>query len=324
MSGYFRSIDVRLWGDLKVRSLGSHAKLLFLYAIAAPTSHPCGAFFLPVQKTARDCGFGSDDDVFAAAMAQLVASGLVVWDDSNELIFVRSMHRLQGRGPLYDRGAIRHVESLPEGSPVIAAFAQSTGLMVAPKPLAEGVSEPLSDRVCDRGSTSFSLVRGEEEEEEEQEEDKEEEEEEERLGAGGAPAASVVASEPTVRPSGPNDGADALADLWGEICPSLPQPRRPLSKVARKKLSAAVHAQPDRNAWVAVFTMVADSDFLSGRTDRKAGHETWECDLWWILSPMNREKVESGRYRNKGKGASARADRVANIMLPRVENDDPF
>jgi DNA-binding Lrp family transcriptional regulator len=109
-----------------------------------------------------------------------------------------------------------------------------------------------------------------------------------------------------------------LLDLFAELVPELPQPRRELwssSKGAdamRQRwkwlLSATRSTNGQRYATTAdegldwfrrFFEQVAESDFLTGRSGAWAG-----CDLTWLMGKDNFAKVVQGNYINKTREAA--------------------
>lgn len=94
---------------------------------------------------------------------------------------------------------------------------------------------------------------------------------------------------------------EELAELWMELCPSLP-PRRPYSLIMDKGKAPAryKHAlrqlkiHPEKSFWVFIFKAVEESDYLSGRNG------VWSsCGFDWVLKPSSLTKIYEGTYANK-------------------------
>ena len=113
---------------------------------------------------------------------------------------------------------------------------------------------------------------------------------------------------------------DRVFDAFDEALPMLPQPRRSLfvdgdNAIAMRKrwewVMVAKHEKGDRKGerlavtvdegmeWFSnYFAYVAESDFLTGRNGRFTA-----CDLGWLVSAENFEKVLSGKYHGEQREA---------------------
>ena len=150
--------------------------------------------------------------------------------------------------------------------------------------------------------------------EQEQEQDKEE------------ANASLSASPQQTEPDEPDDGVppcplDPLIDLYEAALPVLPTVRRSLfakganGKALRARwrwVMTAKHERGERKgeriattvdegkAWFGrYFDYVAESDFLSGRSGKFQA-----CDLGWLVTAANFEKVLSGKYHHEQREAA--------------------
>lgn len=99
----YRTIDARFWSDPKVRKLPSGAKLLFLYLITNPHSHPSGIYHLPMAVVATETGLSKND--LRIALDTLSGSILTKFDPETELFWVVNMYRYQCRGGKLIRSA---------------------------------------------------------------------------------------------------------------------------------------------------------------------------------------------------------------------------
>lgn len=118
----FRRIDVRLWNDPKVRPLPPESKLVFLYLITTPQGHVSGVYFFSLTHAARDLGL--ETEAVWAALAACEKAGLIVFDMKNEVVFVRSMLKLQGSGDKVKICARSHAETFPQESRCVHALAE--------------------------------------------------------------------------------------------------------------------------------------------------------------------------------------------------------
>ena len=138
--------------------------------------------------------------------------------------------------------------------------------------------------------------------------------------------ASLSASPQQTEPDEPEDGVppcpfDSLIDSYEAALPVLPTVRRSLfakganGKALRARwrwVMTAKHERGERKgerlaitaedglAWFSrYFEYVADSDFLSGRSGKFQA-----CDLGWLVTAANFEKVLSGKYHHEQREAA--------------------
>lgn len=93
-----------------------------------------------------------------------------------------------------------------------------------------------------------------------------------------------------------------FAPRWNAI-PGV-KPVRSLTGSLKDRLRRAWRDHPDQGWWSALFTTVAASDFLCGRTARP-----FHATLEWVLRPHNLDKVLAGDYDNRA-NPQARPERV--------------
>lgn len=87
-----------------------------------------------------------------------------------------------------------------------------------------------------------------------------------------------------------------ITELWGEICPHLPQPVK-LSPARKAHIKARwMDELPDLDAWRECFSIVARSPFLSGRTSPPPGRKPFAATLDWVAKQENLLKIYEGRY----------------------------
>lgn len=68
------------------------------------------------------------------------------------------------------------------------------------------------------------------------------------------------------------------------------------SSARKKNLRARVKAEGAKTV-LAVFDMVSDSDWLSGRSG------DWQADFDWVIKPANFQKIVEGKYKNRQQAA---------------------
>lgn len=100
---------------------------------------------------------------------------------------------------------------------------------------------------------------------------------------------------------------DGLATLWGEICPTLAQPARPLSEGIREGLRKALKRQKHRD-WRATFGRIAASPKLLGQ------EYDWCCPgILWAVGPKNLAALDAGQHDPKNNAARGKANGSGRI-----------
>lgn len=89
-----------------------------------------------------------------------------------------------------------------------------------------------------------------------------------------------------------NFNYQAVVNAFNSICVSLPKIKK-LTDTRKKKIKNLQHHLGDVSI-EDYFTMIEQSDFLTGRTGK------WgNCNFDWILNPTNLTKIIEGNYANK-------------------------
>lgn len=134
----------------------------------------------------------------------------------------------------------------------------------------------------------------------------------------GRTAATQTTTEPSSEPSvgrSPASSAmklscpvDEIRHLYSTTLPSLPAvkvwtPRRQSATKARWDDMASTRSWKTTAEGVAwfqrFFEAVSASDFLMGRSERKAGHEGWRCDFDFLMTQAKFIGVIEGKYANR-------------------------
>ena len=92
----YRTIDGAFWRDPDIRSLSVTDRYLFLYLITCPHSHASGVFYLPLVTLVHETGLSITGA--KRVIDTLSKEHLAFFDDQNEVFFVKSMFKYQGRG----------------------------------------------------------------------------------------------------------------------------------------------------------------------------------------------------------------------------------
>jgi hypothetical protein len=118
----YRHIERNIWSDERIRPLSRNAKLLWVYLFANPQDHYTGIYSLSVAMASDYLGITTGAVV--EALAELHGAGLIGWDGTARVVFVRGMFRHQCSakpGNKFANGAVRWLKSLPK-SPLVDAF----------------------------------------------------------------------------------------------------------------------------------------------------------------------------------------------------------
>jgi hypothetical protein len=103
----YRTVDASTWNDKRVEKLNSNGKLLFLYLITNPHTHVSGIYCLPKLYIQHETGLSRRK--IDTLLHTLSGLGLARYDDENEVVWVSSMLRYQGKGEKNHRSAAKHV-----------------------------------------------------------------------------------------------------------------------------------------------------------------------------------------------------------------------
>ncbi len=101
-------------------------------------------------------------------------------------------------------------------------------------------------------------------------------------------------------PKGERVNYKAVAELFNEICPSLPKVRD-LTDQRRRAIKARIMEGNTAEDFREVFAKVQASSFLTGKNGG------WKCGFDWILKPSNWQKIREGNYDNEARKASNQA-----------------
>ena len=297
----YGKVYATFWSSQTTHSLSDDGKLLALYLMTCSHNTIAGVFRLPDGYVAEDIGW--EQARVQQGFAELLAKGFANRCETTKWVWV-----------------VKHLEwnkpENPNQRKSAAKIAQSVPCECAWKPVfmrvcAEslGIESPKTAN----GSATVPQPLLNQEQEQEQEQDREE-----------AKASLSASSQPTDETES-DDGVPPcpfgdLIDLYETSLPALATVRRSLfAKGANGKsmkarwrwVMTAKHERGERQgerlattaaegkAWFArYFDYVADSDFLSGRSGKFQA-----CDLGWLVTAANFEKVLSGKYHHEQREA---------------------
>ena len=82
-----------------------------------------------------------------------------------------------------------------------------------------------------------------------------------------------------------------ILDLWQDLCPTLPK----ALKLTPARRAAISKRQKEKVDFAALFRLVSQSDFLSGRV---SGERPFKATFDWVLKPTNLQKIIEGNFNN--------------------------
>lgn len=89
----YRSVEPKIWQDVKFHKLNKDCKLLFLYLITNPHSHYSGIYHLPLEYIEYETGISTKEIV--SAIANLSVFPIVKYDTDNSIVWVVKMAKYQ-------------------------------------------------------------------------------------------------------------------------------------------------------------------------------------------------------------------------------------
>ena len=301
-------VSPRFWIGATGKELrgNAHAQVLALYLMTSPHANMIGVFHCPLIYMAHETGLGMEGA--SKALQSLIEAKFCTYEESSETVFVHRMAAFQIGDHLSEqdkrcKGVEREWNNIPSRHLQQAFFAIYSVAFHLPKQSKKA-----------RGTEAPSKPPRSQEQEQDQEQDKEE------------ASASLSASPQQTEPDEPEDGVPpcpfgSLIDSYEAALPVLPTVRRSLfakganGKALRARwrwVMTAKHERGERKgerlattaedgrAWFQrYFDYVADSDFLSGRNGKFQS-----CDLGWLVTAANFEKVLSGKYHHEQREAA--------------------
>lgn len=90
---------------------------------------------------------------------------------------------------------------------------------------------------------------------------------------------------------------DEIIDLYHETLPMCPRVRK-WTPARMQAMRARWRENPDLEYWRNFFVYVAESDFLTGKSDRRQGSTgpPFLADLEWLINSSNHTKTVEGKY----------------------------
>lgn len=297
-----------------IRKLGAEAQVVALYLLSNPHATMLGLYYLPFGFLAHETGIPVE--AASRAIQELTVVGFCDYDHDAEVVWVKEMARFQ-IGDQLDaadkrcKGIAKEYANLP-GNRFLGAFfdryaaafhlplrrdAQGAIQQAPPKPHtspSEAPSEPHRSQ------------------EQETEHDPEQDLPSPSLRSGEGVAGGAVDPPPAAGPKNPtvpDCPHEEIIALYHEVLPSNPQVRE-WNATRRSYLRSRWREKARPNGvtqgyttvdgglawWREFFAYVAESPFLTGRTNGRDGRPPFVADLEWLVKPSNFAKVIEGKY----------------------------
>ena len=293
----YRKIEVRTWSDEKFRELSAippSGQGLWFFLLTGPhTTAIPGLFRAGRAAMAEELGW--EQEAFDEAFLEVSAQGMAKADFKAKLVWLpKAIQHNKPESPNVVRGWRVELDLLPEcdlkrqaiegirealevaGSSYVEAFdevvsaKQKAPAKATPKPSAKPSQKTMANQ--------------------EQEQEQEEE-----------PNGSVGKADPL-----PRCDTQSVVDLYHEVLPELPAVRL-MSDGRRKAIASlwkfvltckrsdgaprATNAAEAMNWIRGYFARARENDFLMGRGSKGTGHESWQCDLDFLLSEKGKKHV---------------------------------
>lgn len=265
-----------------LRRVSLAARAVFLEAFGAELGSKTGLVEIRPNLIAAESEGVLTRLAVERALDELVAAGLVVWSHPERMAYhLGHLIRHGATNPKHAAGWRSQLLAMPECSARDAAVSELDGI-----PYRKGI-----DRV------SIGYRHGNQQE---QEQEQEQNGNSTPLPTVAAPIGATAPSKaPKEKTTQPDPTANLIA-LYHEACPSLARSQG--KPVTLKACAAAIRRESDLAAWKERFRRAELSDFLTGRS---GNDRPFKADLLWILNPTNAEKIDAGRYDNRGKPGMA-------------------
>lgn len=108
----YKPIDERFWKDQKVKRLSKDGYLLFLYLLTSPHTHFSGMSEMTLDYVNIDTPMTPQES--KAAFKELIALGIIEYDEANGIVWIRNMHKYQVKSDQQRKGAQNHLNALPK------------------------------------------------------------------------------------------------------------------------------------------------------------------------------------------------------------------
>lgn len=286
--GFYRNVDMRMWGDAKFRRLSKpqpNAQTLWTYLLTGSETGPVPGFIVAGAAGLAEA-LGWDVKPFRERFQELSENGMANADwDARFVWLPNAINHNPPANPNVVKSWLPYLDGIPECDLKNRAIGRLWLHLKArgesfTKPFVERYGEPLLQR----------YAKQDQEREEDQERDQEEERESESPPADAGPPL----------PIGTNPKLLQLA--WNEHAhPDLPR-WRDMTERRRKAAQARLRERPieGETGWVAVIAKLSASAFCRGGNPRG-----WKATPDFLLQPDTATKALEGQYDGRHRTADA-------------------
>lgn len=265
------------WSSGTTSSLSTDGKLMALYLMTCSHSTIAGVFRLPDGYIAEDLGW--DSGRVAEGFAELFDKGFAKRCGTTKWVWIcKHLEWNKPENPNQRKSAAKIALSVPDECAWKQDFMRDSAEVLAIEP-------PKSDNPSETVGEPFFNQ-------------KQKQEQKDIYVA----SETLPTDEPAAHPGGgglPAVDTSLIVDLYHEVLPELPRVRvltdarrRALAKRWRWLFTSrrddgsmrATTRQEAQDWFREFFDRARDSDWLMGRGARAKGHESWQCDLDFLLS----------------------------------------
>lgn len=281
----YGKVQTAFWTSADIQSLSDDAKMLALYLLSSPHTNQIGCFRLPDGYAAEDLKWGTER--VTKGFQELSTNGFATRDEASKWVVIHKFTRWNEiENPNQAKAAVKLFEQVPDTCPV--------------KPMLARALRDFSPRFPAEVWKPFeTLSEGLEEQFRNQEHEHEQEHEQEQEISN--PTGLLVDS----------DAADLLGQssatpcphqeiiaAYHELLPACPSIREwtPARQKALRTRWAEDRSRQSVDYWRKLFAYIAESRFLTGRTQSNNGKPPFTASLDWIVKAENFAKIREGRY----------------------------
>jgi hypothetical protein len=282
----YRTLDVRLWGDVKFRALSPiqpSGKALFLYLLTNPnTTTIPGLYRAGAAGMAEELGWTTEG--FLEAFREVLDQGLVKADLNSRVIFIPNAIKYnKPQSPNVIKSWAAHWDEIPECDLKDIAYQTL-------KSFVEGLDHSFIKAFNEAiGKATRKTLPN-------QEQEKEQEQKQETITSLREDV--VCETDSVSKKSFVNCPHEDILALYHEVLPMCPQMR--IWHKTRRSYLQGRWRQDEKHQnlmwWRDFFGYVKKSDFLIGKTSGRDGKPPFIADLEWLIRPVNFTKVIEGKY----------------------------
>lgn len=285
----YGKVQTAFWTSADIQALSDDAKLLALYLLSSPHTNQIGCFRLPDGYAAEDLKWSTERVL--KGFRELSQNGFAARDEASKWVVIHKFTRWNEiENPNQAKAAVKLFEQVPDSCPVKPMLARSLRDF-APRFPAE-VWKPFE-------TLSEGLAEGFRNQEHEHEHEQEQEQEiSNPTGLLVDSDAADLLGQPTATPCPHQE----IIAAYHELLPACPSIREwtPARQKALRTRWAEDKSRQSVDYWRKLFGYIAESRFLTGRTQSNNGKPPFTASLDWIVKAENFAKIREGRYHKEG------------------------